>query len=151
ALCSTRRSRSTSSSRARGPHSAGASVLHTRTCEATWPATRAKKCAFPRLFGRLPHLFTRLPMATNYQREAALTTWKEEVQGMDTLLTVEQAAQRLGVSFWTVYRLARSGQLASIRLGRRRLIAERDLEDLVGRTRGETSGAGSSSKAKRDN
>jgi len=53
---------------------------------------------------------------------------------MDNLLSVEQAAQRLGVSFWTVYRLARSGRLASIRLGRRRLFAERDLEELVRRT-----------------
>jgi excisionase family DNA binding protein len=50
---------------------------------------------------------------------------------MDTLLTVEQAAQRLGVSFWTVYRMARSGELASVRIGRRRLFASRDLEDLV--------------------
>ncbi len=51
------------------------------------------------------------------------------------LLTVQQAAERLGVSFWTVYRLARSGQLASIRLGRRRLFAEEDLEKLIRATR----------------
>lgn len=68
---------------------------------------------------------------------------------MDTLLTVEQAAQRLGVSYWTVYRLARSGQLASIRLGRRRLFAERDLEELVQRIRGEEPGAESSSREER--
>lgn len=55
---------------------------------------------------------------------------------MDNLLSVEQAAQRLGVSFWTVYRLARSGRLASIRLGRRRLFTERDLEELIRETRG---------------
>jgi excisionase family DNA binding protein len=65
---------------------------------------------------------------------------------MGTLLTVEQAAQRLGVSFWTVYRLARSGRLASIRLGRRRLFDERDLESLIRRTREETSVARRSRK-----
>jgi excisionase family DNA binding protein len=50
---------------------------------------------------------------------------------MDSLLSAEQAAERLGVSFWTVYRLARTGRLASIRLGRRRLFAPQDLERLV--------------------
>jgi excisionase family DNA binding protein len=47
------------------------------------------------------------------------------------LLTVQQAAERLGVSFWTVYRMARAGELASVRIGRRRLFAAQDLEDLV--------------------
>ncbi len=74
-------------------------------------------------------------MGTNYQHKAAVTSWKEVPLVMDTLYTVEQAAHRLGVSVWTVYRLARTGQLASIRLGRRRLFAERDLEELVNRTR----------------
>jgi excisionase family DNA binding protein len=74
-------------------------------------------------------------MRTNYQHEAAVTSWKEVSPVMDTLHTVEQAAQRLGVSVWTIYRLARTGQLASIRLGRRRLFAERDLEELIRKTR----------------
>jgi excisionase family DNA binding protein len=50
---------------------------------------------------------------------------------METLLSVHQAAERLGVSFWTVYRMARSGQLPSIHLGRRRLFVEEDLEKLI--------------------
>ncbi len=74
-------------------------------------------------------------MGTNYQRKVAVTSWEEVSLLMDTLYTVEQAAHRLGVSVWTVYRLARTAQLASIRLGRRRLFAERDLEELVNRTR----------------
>ena len=53
---------------------------------------------------------------------------------MDNLLSVEQAAQRLGVSFWTVYRMARTGRLASVRIGRRRLFAEADLEELIRET-----------------
>jgi excisionase family DNA binding protein len=50
---------------------------------------------------------------------------------MDKLYSVHEAADRLGVSFWTVYRLARCGQLASVRVGRRRLFADRDLENLI--------------------
>ena len=54
---------------------------------------------------------------------------------MDKLLSVQEVASRLGLSFWTVYRMARDGRLASIRLGRRRLFAVTDLEDLVSATR----------------
>ncbi len=54
---------------------------------------------------------------------------------MDRLFSVQEAAERLGVSFWTVYRMARSGQLASVRIGRRRLFAVADLEELVRTTR----------------
>jgi excisionase family DNA binding protein len=50
---------------------------------------------------------------------------------MDALLSAQEAAERLGVSFWTVYRLARRGQLASVRIGRRRLFAAVDLEELI--------------------
>jgi excisionase family DNA binding protein len=50
---------------------------------------------------------------------------------MDPLLSVEQAARQLGVSVWTVYRLARGGQLASVGLGRRRLFTAEDLEELI--------------------
>ena len=59
---------------------------------------------------------------------------------MDKLLSVQQVGERLGVSLWTVYRLARKGQLASVRIGRRRLFAEADLEELVRRTRDEAQG-----------
>lgn len=56
---------------------------------------------------------------------------------MSKLLSVQEAAERLGVSLWTVYRLARDGRLASIRLGRRRLFAAEDLEELIQATRRE--------------
>ncbi len=59
---------------------------------------------------------------------------------MDNLLSAQEAARRLGVSFWTVYRLARSGRLASVHLGRRRLFAEEDLQALVSATRRERRG-----------
>jgi excisionase family DNA binding protein len=50
---------------------------------------------------------------------------------VEHLLSVQEAAKRLGISSWTVYRLARNGGLPSVRLGRRRLFASEDLEDLV--------------------
>jgi excisionase family DNA binding protein len=48
------------------------------------------------------------------------------------LLTLEQAAARLGVSIDTVRRWVRSGRLTAIRIGPRTTrIDPRDLEDLV--------------------
>jgi excisionase family DNA binding protein len=38
------------------------------------------------------------------------------------LLTVDEAAARLSISRWTVYNLIRSGELASITIGRARRI-----------------------------
>lgn len=54
---------------------------------------------------------------------------------MDNLLSAKEAAERLGVSLWTIYRWARGGQVASVRLGSRRLFAEEDLEELVRQAR----------------
>jgi len=51
------------------------------------------------------------------------------------LIGVEAAADRLGISVWTVYRWARAGRLVSIRLGRRRLFTEEDLQALITRAR----------------
>lgn len=50
---------------------------------------------------------------------------------MAKLMSSQQAAERLGISVWTVSRLVRSGKLASIQIGRRRLFAEEDLEELI--------------------
>ena len=50
---------------------------------------------------------------------------------MGKLLSVHEAAAPLGVSFWTVYRLARGGRMVSVRLGRRTLFAEEDIEELI--------------------
>ena len=49
------------------------------------------------------------------------------------LLTVREACSQLRISKWTLYGLLRSGQLDSVRIGRRRLIAPAALEDLVRR------------------
>ena len=39
-----------------------------------------------------------------------------------TLFTIDEAAARLRVSRWSVYKLIRSGQLRTIKIGRRRLV-----------------------------
>jgi excisionase family DNA binding protein len=39
-----------------------------------------------------------------------------------TLFTIDEAAARLRVSRWSVYNLIRSGQLHTIKIGRRRLV-----------------------------
>lgn len=50
---------------------------------------------------------------------------------MNSLLSLEEAAQKLGVSIWTVYRLTARGRIASVRLGRRRLVSPADLEAFI--------------------
>ena len=47
------------------------------------------------------------------------------------LLTVDEAAEYLRVSRWTVYNLIRSNQLRTIKIGRRRLIALSALDECV--------------------
>jgi excisionase family DNA binding protein len=39
-----------------------------------------------------------------------------------TLFTIDEAAARLRVSRWSLYNLIRSGQLRTIKIGRRRLV-----------------------------
>jgi excisionase family DNA binding protein len=48
-----------------------------------------------------------------------------------TLLTVDEAAERLRVSRWTVYNLIRSNQLRTIKIGRRRLVSPAALVECV--------------------
>lgn len=40
----------------------------------------------------------------------------------DLVLTVDEAAERLRVSRWTLYNLIRSNQLRTVKIGRRRLV-----------------------------
>jgi excisionase family DNA binding protein len=48
-----------------------------------------------------------------------------------SLFTVDEAAARLRVSRWTVYNLIRSGQLHTIKIGRRRLVPPAALGECV--------------------
>ncbi|MFC5813624.1 MULTISPECIES: helix-turn-helix domain-containing protein [Nonomuraea] len=49
----------------------------------------------------------------------------------DLVLTVDEAAQRLRVSRWTLYTLIRSNQLQTIKIGRRRLVPADALADCI--------------------
>ena len=52
-------------------------------------------------------------------------------QSVQTLIRVEDAAQRLGVGRTIVYRLISSGELPSVRIGRRRLIPVESIASYV--------------------
>jgi excisionase family DNA binding protein len=47
------------------------------------------------------------------------------------LLTVDEAAEHLRVSRWTVYNLIRSNQLRTVKIGRRRLVTLAALSECV--------------------
>ncbi|RNL84314.1 helix-turn-helix domain-containing protein [Halostreptopolyspora alba] len=49
----------------------------------------------------------------------------------DLVLTVDEAAARLRVSRWTLYNLIRSGQLRTIKIGRRRLVPAAALAECI--------------------
>jgi excisionase family DNA binding protein len=57
---------------------------------------------------------------------------KKEAQGELLTMTVEEAAARLGVGRNTAYQAAASGQLPTIRIGRRLLVPCAALEQLLG-------------------
>jgi excisionase family DNA binding protein len=50
---------------------------------------------------------------------------------MKALRSVEEAAELLGISKWTVRAYIREGKLRPVRLGRRVLVAEEELERFV--------------------
>jgi excisionase family DNA binding protein len=49
----------------------------------------------------------------------------------DHLLTVDETAEWLRVSRWSVYNLIRSNQLRTIKIGRRRLVTRDALDECV--------------------
>jgi excisionase family DNA binding protein len=59
---------------------------------------------------------------------------------LDTLLSVEQAAERLGTSVRFVRRLIAERRIAYVKLGRHVRIAERDLTNFVATGRVEAGG-----------
>ena len=49
----------------------------------------------------------------------------------DHLLTVQEAADRLRISRWSVYNLIRAKQLRTIKIGRRRLVTPAALAEYI--------------------
>ncbi len=52
-------------------------------------------------------------------------------ESTEYLLTVQEAADRLRVSRWSVYNLIRSNQLRTIKIGRRRLVTPTALAECI--------------------
>jgi len=52
-------------------------------------------------------------------------------KNMNALMSIEKAAELLSISKWTVRDYIRSGKLRPVRLGRRVLLSESELERLV--------------------
>jgi excisionase family DNA binding protein len=53
------------------------------------------------------------------------------VTGEAQLNNLETTAQRLAVSIWTVRKWVQTGQLASLKLGARRLVAESEIQRAI--------------------
>ncbi|MFI0480507.1 helix-turn-helix domain-containing protein [Actinomadura sp. 9N215] len=49
----------------------------------------------------------------------------------EIVLTVDEAAERLRVSRWTLYNLIRSNQLRTVKIGRRRLVPVDAIAELL--------------------
>jgi|HubBroStandDraft_2_1064218.scaffolds.fasta_scaffold618965_2 excisionase family DNA binding protein len=62
--------------------------------------------------------------------EDGRNTAPREVTG-DYLLTINETAERLRVSRWSVYNLIRANQLRTVKIGRRRLVTPAALTEYV--------------------
>jgi excisionase family DNA binding protein len=59
---------------------------------------------------------------------------------MTKLLSIEAAAEVLSISKWTVRSYVRTGKLRPVRIGRRVLLAEAELERLIAESQGPLEG-----------
>jgi len=53
------------------------------------------------------------------------------MKGYGKLISIREAAERLGVSEWTVGRWARQGRFTTVKLGGRRLVPETELDRII--------------------
>ncbi len=60
-----------------------------------------------------------------------MTTEDQNKQGMRRLLDMKQVAEQLNVGRSTAFELVLSGQLRSVRIGRRRLVPPEALEEFL--------------------
>ena len=67
---------------------------------------------------------------TSVSPEDGTNTVQGELTG-DYLLTIDEAAERLRVSRWSVYNLIRAKQLHTVKIGRRRLVTPAALTECV--------------------
>ena len=67
---------------------------------------------------------------TSVSSEGGTNTLQREVAD-GYLLTIDEAAERLRVSRWSVYNLIRGHQLRTVKIGRRRLVTPAALTECV--------------------
>ncbi len=67
---------------------------------------------------------------SNVLREA-LERGKHDDKPLASMLSVAEACKCLGISKWSLYKLIRSGELSSVKIGSRRLIAVRAIHKLI--------------------
>lgn len=67
---------------------------------------------------------------TSVSFEDGPNTVQQGVTG-DYLLTIDETAERLRVSRWSVYNLIRAKQLHTVKIGRRRLVAPTALTECI--------------------
>jgi excisionase family DNA binding protein len=79
----------------------------------------------------------RKPVATTHERKMIMSVAPEEPR---LLLGIEEAARRLGIGRSLMYRLALSGEVESVHVGRLRRIPAERLAEHVTRLRGEARG-----------
>jgi excisionase family DNA binding protein len=60
---------------------------------------------------------------------------------MESLLSIERAAEILGISAWTVRKYVRTGKIRPVRIGRRVLLEEQELRRIVDEGRSRTNHA----------
>jgi excisionase family DNA binding protein len=61
---------------------------------------------------------------------------KLDENGIALLISVEKAALMLGIGRTQIFSLITQGAISSVKIGRRRLVVKRDLDDFVGRLSG---------------
>jgi excisionase family DNA binding protein len=60
-----------------------------------------------------------------------LTDFENEVENVEGLFSVERAAQVLGISPWTVRRYIASNRISAVRIGRRVLLEQQELQRII--------------------
>ena len=68
-------------------------------------------------------------------------TEDEEDKVDDKVLTIREVAEALRLSYWTVLRLIKRGELVSLKIGSRRVVLEEDLREFLRRRRESAVGA----------
>lgn len=54
-----------------------------------------------------------------------------QIKNYQGLLSIKEASNRLGLSFWTLYAWTRAGRIPYVQLGKRKLFMPHDIENFI--------------------